>query len=445
MKFTQRTWANTSAFSTFFLMLIWVLPNTIALRHFLLAIGAISGFFLIKENWSNFKTLRCQLIPLYAILGLFLWVGIHYCFFSLNPVLELSEIRGLWLRTILGSLMAVGLGVALIQFQDLRKYFYVSVFAVPVINILAYLYDSYLHGGLINPNAFIFFLFAKIETAYFGGIAVAVSVASIVFCIFNPKIPKLYSQISLFSTGILLVLISDMISNTKNGILIAVLMCFLLVSIVFFHSIFFAGNRNTKFLGITVATLILIGVGLVWHAHKQLAYKGWDTVIQDARVAMDIDKNRQWQYTEGTRPLPLNSSGLQPAVNTYSRVAWAMVGMRLISMYPWGYGSINQSFKGLQTYFNIYQENGGQAHNGWIDFGMAFGIPGLLIFFTVIVSTIFFAFLRPSRLSLMAMMICIVLALFCAIAEMSYKQYFESMVFFLTLSAALVSLPKESA
>jgi len=438
MKFTQRTWANTSAFSTFFLMLIWVLPNTIALRHFLLAIGAISGFFLIKENWSNFKNLRCQLIPLYAILGLFLWVGIHYCFFSLNPVLELSEIKGLWLRTILGSLMAVGLGVALIQFQDLRKYFYVSVFAVPVINILAYLYDSYLHGGLINPNTFIFFLFAKIETAYFGGIAASVSVASIIYFVINNNEAKRYQQIFLFALGLLLVLLSAVLSNTKNGVLIAMLLCMLLAVVIFFHSFFYAKRKNTKILGIVIVAFILISSGFVWHAQKQLATRGWNTVFQDTQLAMDIDKNTQWQYAEGSRPLPLNSAGLPPAVNTYSRVAWATVGVRLISQYPLGYGSINQSFNGLQSYLNIYHEHTGQTHSGWIDFGLGFGLPGLFLIFLGIFSIIVLSLLRPARLNLIAATICVMLLPFCLTSEMSYKQYFESMIFFLSMCGAIV-------
>jgi len=444
MIFTQKKWANVSVFSTFCLMLIWVLPNTIALRHVLLAIGAISGCFLIKENWSNFKTLRCQLIPLYAILGLFLWVGIHYCFFSLNPVLELSEIKGLWLRTILGSLMAVGLGVALIQFQDLRKYFYVSVFAVPVINILAYLYDSYLHGGLINPNAFIFFLFAKIETAYFGGIAASVAVASIIYFIIKSDDPKRYKQIAIYAIGLLIVLVADVVSNTKNGILIAMLLSFILVIVVLAHSLFFVKSKNNKILGIAVILIVLLISGFIWHTHKQLAYKGWDTLFQDTRLAMDIDKNDQWHFAEGTKPLPLNSSGVEPALNTYVRVAWATVGARLIAQYPLGYGSVNASFNGMQDYAKIYHEHTGQTHSGWVDFGLGFGLPGLFFIFAAIFSIVLTGLRRSDRLSLIAMMIALMLIPFCLTSEMSYKQYFESMIFFLSLCGAFIALEKLS-
>jgi hypothetical protein len=440
MQFTQKNWANISVLSTFSLMLIWVLPNTIALRHFLLAIGVISGVFLIKENWSSLKSLKLQLIPLYSILGLFLWVGVHYYFFSLNPILELSEIKGLWLRTVSGSVMAIGLGIALYQHNDLRKYFYIGVFSVPTINISAYLYDSYLHGGFIAPNDFIFFLFAKIETAYFGGIAAAVSVGSIVYLIRDSRNSKKVQQIILYSLGLALVFIANIVSNTKNGILIAMLMTCLLIAIIFFHVLTNIRDSKIKLVGISALITICLVICLMFHIHDRFANGSWSSVYQDALVAIDIDKNHQWQFKEGTRDAPKNAIGVPAALNIYLRVAWATVGVRLISQYPLGYGSINQSFEGLQTLSGIYHENHNQAHSGWVDFGLAFGLPGYFFIFITIFSIIRLAINSQNQMTLVAMMIALMLIPFCLTSEMSYKQYFESMIFFLTLSGAIVAL-----
>ena len=233
-------------------------------------------------------------------------------------------------------------------------------------------------------------------------------------------------------------LLSAVLSNTKNGVLIAMLLCILLAVVIFFHSFFYTKGKNTKILGIVIVAFILISSGFVWHAQKQLATRGWNTVFQDTQLAMDIDKNTQWQYAEGSRPLPLNSAGLPPAVNTYSRVAWATVGVRLISQYPLGYGSVNQSFNGLQSYLNIYHEHTGQTHSGWIDFGLGFGLPGLFLMFLAIFSIIVLSLLRPARLNLIAATICVMLLPFCLTSEMSYKQYFESMIFFLSMCGAIV-------
>jgi len=334
--------------------------------------------------------------------------------------------------------MAIGFGITLSQFESLRKYFYLGIFSVPAINLIAYLYDCYSVGAFIGPEQFVRFFFAKIETAYFGGVAASVAVASIIYFVIHANEAKRYQQIFVYALGLLLVLLSAVLSNTKNGVLIAMLLCILLAAVIFFHSFFYAKGKNTKILGIVIVAFILISSGFVWHAQKQLATRGWNTVFQDTQLAMDIDKNTQWQYAEGSRPLPLNSAGLPPAVNTYSRVAWATVGVRLISQYPLGYGSVNQSFNGLQNYLNIYHEHTGQTHSGWIDFGLGFGLPGLFLIFLAIFSIIVLSLLRPTRLNLIAATICVMLLPFCLTSEMSYKQYFESMIFFLGMCGTIV-------
>ena len=407
MNLNEKSLANISVASVCALLWIWVVPGTIALRHGLLGIGCITGFLLIQKNWARFSAPRRSLISLYAIATLFIWVGIHYCFFSLNPALELSEIKGFWLRSLAGCIMAMGFAIALSQQSHLRKYFYISIFAVPFINVLTYLYDCYLNGGLIKPNDFVKFYFAKIETAYFGGIATAVSVANLMY-LFSGKIEKkAYFLIALYFIGIALVLLSGLLSSTKNGIAIALALC-LLLSITILVKAFwsFKGSKKTA---IIVVILMLGLTALIWQGHKSFAYKGWDTILEDVRTAIDIDKNTQWQSKEGTVEAPLNSLGIPAALNTYSRVAYIAVGIRLIDQYPLGYGSVNQSFNGMQTHANIYHEHEGQVHSGWVDFGLAFGIPGLSLIFLTLIMIIYLGIKQSGELPLIAVIYCLML------------------------------------
>ena len=158
------------------------------------------------------------------------------------------------------------------------------------------------------------------------------------------------------------------------------------------------------------------------------------------KVSVDVDNNTQWQRGEGTVQTPLSSLGVPAALNTYYRVAWGTVGTRLIGQYPWGYGSINQSFNGLQSYANIYHEHGGQVHSGWIDFGLAFGMPGLSLIFLALIFIIYFGLKQGNELSLVAAIYCLMLIPFGLIAEISYKQYFEATLFFVTFSSTIVAL-----
>lgn len=437
MKFSNKLLSNISVASVCALLWIWVLPGTIALRHGLLGIGCIAGVLLIKENWSKLSTAKLNFIPLYLISSLFVWVGIHYLFFSLNPVLELSEIKGLWVRSLAGCIMAIGFGISLSQHAHLRKYFYISIFAVPLINTITYFYDCYITGSILKPNDFVKFYFAKIETAYFGGIATAVAVANLIF-LFSGKIEKKsYSFMAYYFFGIALVLFSAMVSSTKNGMAISIAMCLLLSIIIAIRA--FRGVGGTKKVAITVLTFLMLMVALIGYGHKSFAPKGWDTIFEDVKVAIDIDKHNQWQFREGTVEAPLNSLGVPAALNTYVRFAYITIGTRLIAAHPFGYGSINQSFNGMQNYEKIYHEHTGQVHSGWVDFGLGYGIPGLGLVILTLLLIIFLGIRQQGELPLVAVMYCLMLIPFGFIAEISYKQYFEATLFFITFSSTVVA------
>ena len=183
----------------------------------------------------------------------------------------------------------------------------------------------------------------------------------------------------------------------------------------------------------------------VWESQKTLAYRGWDTVFQDAALGLDIDSNRQWQKREGTVPAPLNSTGEEAAMNTYIRVAYAAVGVRLISQYPLGYGSINSSFYGLQNLAQVPHEHEGQVHSGWIDFGLAFGIPGLLLIFSSMLSIIYFGLKSKSSVALPWVIVCLAFIPFGLIAEITWKQYFEATIFFLTVGSTVIIFTANSS
>ena len=421
------------------LLAIWVLPNTIVIRHVLLGIGFISGACLIQKNWASFNKFKTTLIPLYAILALFLWVAIHYVFFSLNPTLELSEIRGLWMRTLAGTITAIGLGIALSKNPNLRKYFYISLFFVPFINLSAYLYLCLQKGAILPFGSSLFFVYAKIETAYFGALAASLAIAEIIYLLFLNKVEYSLYQVGLYFLGIVLVLVSAIVSSTKNGVAITLGLCALLTMTIGVSVVF--NSRQFKKISLFLLPLITGLFFLAWQVHHSTAGKGWDSLFQDVKVSADIDKNRQWQSREGTVVAPLNASGNPAALNTYSRVAYAVVGIRLIGQYPLGYGSINQSFNGLQSVAEIPHEHQGQVHSGWVDFGLAFGVPGLLLLLSSMIAIIYLGVRGRGELGVIAAILSLTLMGFCLIAEMSYKQYFESWIFMMTFCATVVALP----
>jgi len=438
IKISEKSLATISVTSICTLLFIWVLPNTIALRHFCLAIGALSGISLISRNRSYFNSLKPQLFPLFCIASLFVWVLIHYYFFSLNPGLELSEIKGLWMRAALGFFASIGLGISLVTYPSLKKYFYISLFFTPAINVASYCWASYLHGAFVSPNDFIGFLFKKIETGYFGAVAGALATGNLIYLLTSKAVKGKVINFVWNILGLSLVLVSALVSNTKNGMAVALGLCIFLALVLFFNTLL--NKASSKVLSAIGLALVLILAGGIWHGHKTLASAGWSTIFEDAKAGIEIDKNQQWQKTEGSVPMPLNSLGITAAGNTYTRFAYAAVGVRLISEYPLGYGSINSSFAGLQEYALVPHEHQGQVHSGWIDLGLAFGLPGLGLVFLTMLSIIYFALKNRSALVLPWATMCLAFIPFGLIAEITWKQYFEATIFFLVLGATIVAL-----
>jgi hypothetical protein len=439
----DRVWAYMTMAAVFALLFIWVVPNTIALRHVLLAISFLSSLMVIKANAELFIRVKAAIFPLAALSLLFVWVGIHYVFFSLNPELELKEITSLWVRTALGFVAAIGLGISLRKYPELMKFFYLGVFLTPILNVGSYFYASYLKGAFLPPGAILFFLFAKIETAYFGAIAGAVAVGNLIHLLTNKTPMENKRYIFLFAAGLVLVMASSILSSTKNGVAIQVFL-YLFLAMVLVGS-YVASRQLFNVKNLAVIGLILLTLGFATHFHYKLHSTGWNSIFADVAVAVDIDQHTQWQKREGSVAVPLNYLGNPVAMNTYYRTAYASAGIRLIGMYPLGYGSINQSFVGMQRHEGIQSEHRGQIHSGWIDFGLAFGIPGLAIVFLTLLSTIYLGLRSRLQTNLLPVVICITLIPFCLIAEVSYKQYFESLIFFIALAASLVAFNVFSA
>jgi hypothetical protein len=84
MKITEKQFATASIVSIFSLLCIWVIPNTIALRHILLVCGCLSAIGLISFSWGSLKAAGARALPLLCVFGLFIWVLIHYTFFLLK-------------------------------------------------------------------------------------------------------------------------------------------------------------------------------------------------------------------------------------------------------------------------------------------------------------------------------------------------------------------------
>jgi len=423
------------------LLTIWVLPNTIALRHVLLGIGVIASIPIIKKSHFFCRQSIWELLPLLLLGSLFAWVLIHFTFFSLDRDLELQELKSIWLRAFAASIIAIGLSISLMSDERLKPYFFVSLFVVPLINLGAYIYLSYENGGLLLPADFVWkFIFKKIEAAFFGVISISIACANLIYLLSKKFDKNSLFAVVLWFIGITLALVSSIVANTKNGVAISLGLCLLFVMILAYKAL---RQKSKSWSALLVPALFIVMLLFgSWKVHTQFASQGWGTLLEDVQISSNLEQHNFWRYNSPHwnkvtgENFPTNSRGIDVAGNTYERVAWATQGISLISEHPMGFGSINRSFVGMLNYTKVQQELDSQTHSGWIDFGLAFGVPGLLILSAVFISILLYGIRYQNQFSQMGIWLIAAFIPFGVIAEICYKHNFEILIFFIAFAAA---------
>jgi hypothetical protein len=196
------------------------------------------------------------------------------------------------------------------------------------------------------------------------------------------------------------------------------------------------GSRKSNL----VVAIALVTLLLFWlNVNNKVSQRTWNTgFIADVRAGLDIHGNPQWVSGEGAVPLPMNSEGSPVNSSTYHRVAWAVAGMHLIAEHPFGYGVIKNSFTGLLDASGISHGGLGQTHSGWVDFGLAFGLPGILLLLTWILAIVYIATKDMDGLNILAASISIVYIPLMLVAETAWKEYLEAEFFMLAFASGLV-------
>lgn len=113
----------------------------------------------------------------------------------------------------------------------------------------------------------------------------------------------------------------------------------------------------------------------------------WQTFVETVPIALDTDTNKAWLSASIT-PYPRLANGSEVDPSNYERIAWIKEGLKLGWENPLGTGlNRNAFFDGLDR---KYQMNGairgGHSHNGVVDFFIANGLPGLLLWFAFLFS-----------------------------------------------------------
>lgn len=386
---------------------IWAVKDTIALRNILLGSGAFLSaiyifFIYIHQSFrpaSKFKA--C--LPLGMLSLMFGWILMHYFFLSRYPGIQLGELQSTWLRSFLASIL--GFGTALAVF---RKPMSIYLLWAGIFLSFMVLFYQYIPRAIANntlspwidfygPSSYIYI--GKINAVLMGLILISGLSCSLVgYFILTEEAQlnlSLIGNIFLICYGVIGVISVfysyALIFNARTGVglLLLVLGINLTLIGIWISRSFFSKSRG-HYLKKSVAGLIicvlLIAISSSGYKHYEKNIE-WRNLIEDVELASNIDLYQNWADIR-SMGYPTHPSGRPIAANTYERVSWFLAGARLLLQNPLGVGILNGPFPLLlaDKYPNLTAPS---THSGWVELGLAFGLPILGLIFGLLAVLIF--------------------------------------------------------
>lgn len=365
---------------------IWALHETIAIRHACLIVGALIGLYEIY----HFRRLFFQktAIPVWLLVGLFIWITCHLFFLSHNFVSQYEEYTSIWKRTALGVIFALGLGVTLAntpmnirQKNALWALIYFGLLAPTLIYIVKYFLTNYgAERGWIIPEYLRIYKNLTPELARHH----LLKASYVCFClpVLAITLRLLYGKVKVgqliswsgffYLLAIPAVLFVFYGENIKNGALYSILFIFIFIGSLIRSSIY--KRFRLQGLILSIFSMLIAGIVLIKTIQDN---DSWLSFIADAKVAIATEKVTEWKY-DGTHGYPNNEHGNIVSGSNYQRIAWAIEGMKLVFKNPFGYGLIEQSFGYLGK--EVWPDSLlTQTHSGWIDLALGFGVPGFVL------------------------------------------------------------------
>jgi hypothetical protein len=416
---------------------IWAVPETILIRHVCLIVGALVGLYVIVRN--HHLLLTKQAIPIGLLFLVFGWALFHLLYLGSNPRLQFEEFSGIWKRTILGFIFAVGFGLALAECgegQDpeegqrqrriIRGIIYFGLLLPTLIYLVKYVLTfNTPNFGFVAPEYlklhYMSLPFYMPKTVYvaFCLPLFAISLGQIIVEVGKQQWRPLFIFLNVASCAA--VLFVFYVDNIKNGSLYAVILTAVFCAVLLFK---YRARIRIRDVLLILAMVVALGFFTLSHMKKN---ESWSTILADMRVATQVDHYEQWKFN-GERGYPNNEFGKTVSITYYERIAWGIVGAQLLLDNPLGYGLIERSFGHLAK--ERWPESRlHQSHSGWLDLALGLGLPGI----GLILSALAIGLLRCLRSSdptaNFGFWLLLSLALLWCTTEVSQKVYFDCLIF----------------
>lgn len=436
---------------------IWAVKGTIALRNILLVSGTLFSIYYITQEWRYGYVKKdytiWKVLPIIMVALTFVWVIFHYLFFSLDPVKQFEELNSTWLRAWMASIIGLATGLALRNHPNRLNLLWLGPLIAFLVLFSQYLPRALAQNKLLAPDYDHYLFHLKINTVLIGMILIAGIDGALLDHLRAIQYRWRYLRLGYlvyWLIGTSLAMWSFVyIVNARNGIgLLTILYGFwFFCALIFFIRSHLRFPNLNSLLVLLIASLCLSVV--LYFAYLQTTVNnGWQNLFEDSKVAVQIDRYPNWQ-NPSQMGYPKREDGQVVNSGTYERVAWATAGARAMISYPQGVGVLAYPFtKHPNAPLNMgvgSSSPGIATHSGWVELGLAFGIPILGLIFTILM----FVFIKAARYAYPARMTVLgfVVLIFClyTVGEVAIQHGIEILYYFLGLLPALLfAKPKKS-
>jgi len=354
-----------------FLSFILPIPHTIGVRNVLaglLTLLVIIQFIRNKQK-IDFSYLKK---PFMLLLLLSLWIIVNAFFISIFPHTSQREIVGQWLVPMiyLFDFAMIGFLFNKDEIQKLFNYIFVAllihVLYVDAIELKYYLYHHSVLTRIPGLEE------GSDKSNYLTNIVLSFLAAEIIYRIRTKHNILYFNNINL---GIILLftILSSAFEGMRNGV-VAIL--FLGVSTLFF-SLYKNENVSKKIK--YFISIFIIGLFVLPAYYNFTHDSRWKTLKETIPIALQTQKYKHWLYPKKIA-LPKLPDGSRASASNYERVAWAYEGLKIIFENPLGVGWGRNAFgHAIQKKYNLKKRTLGHSHSGIIDFTIALGWPGLIL------------------------------------------------------------------
>lgn len=445
---------------------IWATVHTIALRNLLLvSAGLLSIIYLGK--WSrafcnssagvqSWQSDLLSWIPSALIVVMFIWIVLHCLLFSQFPEKQWDELTSTWLRALLAAIIGFGCAIALHRNPSYAWLLWIGLIGSFLVLIYQYIPKAIANHSFFAPDYYGNYIYwAKFSGVLAGTILFAGTLGLSIDTVRQLTITSGGKSdqsfrfnraifISVIIPGLLLPVYSCVfIFSAKNGVgVLAVLLIFwFMVGGTYLWTQFFkdegckqSGQNWKKW----IAGYLIIFFVFSWLAYLHAKNNpGWESLIEDIRISAQIDTHQNWKspFKYG---YPKRTDGSYVAANTYERVSWGAVGLRIIFYQPLGNGLL-RGLPSQMRQVGIEFNDAAYTHSAWIDLGLSYGWPGILLIPTALFLCLIYCIKKyrgPYRATVASMAASFLVLYF--VGEYAFQHGIEILIFVSTLLAGLI-------